>query len=197
MEICAVDTIHIELTTDQSIVNTGMQMLEAVRHLCQHLMPTTKLLRMSLIDAAEPVVIGQSESQVVVVRNERTGTVLFALHGGHAVLGMADHDALQLISDCIREERFEEKTRSYRVTGSARRQPPANTPSTKPILTTRQMDVLGQLMVGKTDHKISEHLGMSHWAVRYHLKQIYAKLGVKRRGEAIRWALEDGWCREK
>jgi len=52
-----VDAIHIELTTDHSIANTGMQMLEAARHLCEHLAPTTGILEISLADAPEPTVI--------------------------------------------------------------------------------------------------------------------------------------------
>lgn len=119
-----------------------------------------KHVHISLTDTAELELSGQRESQVVVVRNGCTGTVLFALQGDPAVLGLADHDALQLISECIREERFKEQRRSYRVKGSARRQPPANTQVRNSLLTSRQIDVLGQLVAGKTDHEISEHRGL-------------------------------------
>jgi DNA-binding CsgD family transcriptional regulator len=41
---------------------------------------------------------------------------------------------------------------------------------------------------------IAENLGISHRAVRYHLKQIYAELDVSQRSEAIVWAVRAGWA---
>ena len=60
-------------------------------------------------------------------------------------------------------------------------------------MTAREVQVLQQLVTGKTNRAIGQHLGMSEWTVRYYLKTIYQKLGVNRRSEAIVRVVEAGW----
>ena len=54
----------------------------------------------------------------------------------------------------------------------------------------REMDVLAELIPGRRNKEIATRLGISDDGVRFHLKNIYRKLGVNKRAEAIRRARE-------
>ncbi len=60
------------------------------------------------------------------------------------------------------------------------------------LLTDREGEVLKLVAIGKTDPVIAQRLDISERTVRYHLHNIYRKLGVNRRCEAIVWALREG-----
>jgi len=55
-------------------------------------------------------------------------------------------------------------------------------------LTERQMEVLRLLARGKSNVEIGRELGISERGVRYHLSNIYSKLGVSSRAGAMSWA---------
>ncbi|MFC3051960.1 helix-turn-helix transcriptional regulator [Kordiimonas pumila] len=54
-----------------------------------------------------------------------------------------------------------------------------------PLFSPREVDVLKHLVQGKQDKVIARELGVTEHAVRYHLKNIYAKAQVSNRYEAI------------
>lgn len=62
----------------------------------------------------------------------------------------------------------------------------------QPLFTPREMMVMQCLAAGHTDQDISNHLQISGRTVRYHLQNIYAKLGVDRRGQAIAHIVREG-----
>jgi len=62
----------------------------------------------------------------------------------------------------------------------------------KSILTEREQDVLGYMAKGYTYRETAELLGMSYHTVTSHVKNIYRKLEVKSRGEAIYEAVQLG-----
>jgi DNA-binding NarL/FixJ family response regulator len=74
--------------------------------------------------------------------------------------------------------------------------PPVDTPSPDPIaalgLTTREVEVLRLLAGGRSNKQIGEALFISPDTVRRHLTNIYTKLGVTSRGEAIDFAHRHG-----
>jgi DNA-binding NarL/FixJ family response regulator len=59
-------------------------------------------------------------------------------------------------------------------------------------LTEREAEVLRLLARGWTNNLMAEELSLSERTVRFHLRNIYDKLGVNTRGEAIAWALKEG-----
>ncbi len=59
-------------------------------------------------------------------------------------------------------------------------------------LTERETDVLEQLARGHTYREVGRRCGISHNTVAFHVKQIYDKLQVNSRGEAIYRAVNDG-----
>ena len=62
--------------------------------------------------------------------------------------------------------------------------------SEEPELSARETEVLQLLSEGHSNQEISERLGISERTVRFHLRNIYDKLGLKR-GKAIVWAVRN------
>jgi two-component system NarL family response regulator len=60
------------------------------------------------------------------------------------------------------------------------------------LLTARELDVLRLLVEGSRNKEISAQLHISHGTVRFHVDNIFQKLGVSSRTEAVRLALSDG-----
>lgn len=60
-------------------------------------------------------------------------------------------------------------------------------------LTPREREVLGLVIEGATNGEISERLFISINTVTRHLTHIYAKMGVKSRAQAVRFAIERGF----
>jgi DNA-binding CsgD family transcriptional regulator len=57
-------------------------------------------------------------------------------------------------------------------------------------LTLREVEIIRLLAAGLTNRQIAERLGLSVRTVDAHLRSIYAKLGVKSRSAATRYAVE-------
>ena len=59
------------------------------------------------------------------------------------------------------------------------------------VLTPRERQIL-QRLAGRRDKQIAAELGLSAYGVRYHLRNLFAKLGARSRAEALRRARELG-----
>jgi DNA-binding CsgD family transcriptional regulator len=57
-------------------------------------------------------------------------------------------------------------------------------------LTLREVEILRLVTSGGTNRQLAEELGVSTRTVDAHLRSIYAKLGVKSRSAATRYAVE-------
>lgn len=64
---------------------------------------------------------------------------------------------------------------------------PARTERTSPY-TTRELEVLERLERGLSDKRIARHLGLTEHGVRYHLKNIFRKIGASNRMDAAQRA---------
>ncbi len=62
----------------------------------------------------------------------------------------------------------------------------------EPLLTEREQTVLSAVAAGKTTSAISGELWVSEHTVKFHLTNIYRKIGVSNRAGAVRYALEHG-----
>lgn len=65
-------------------------------------------------------------------------------------------------------------------------------PLTLQAFTPREHEIMAHLADGLPDKLIARAVGLSAHGVRYHLKRVYAKLGVKNRTEAVARAREHG-----
>ena len=61
-----------------------------------------------------------------------------------------------------------------------------------PALTDRERSILAAVASGKTTSAISADLWISEHTIKFHLTNIYRKLGVANRAGAVRYALEHG-----
>lgn len=59
-------------------------------------------------------------------------------------------------------------------------------------LTQREQEVLRLLARGGTNQKIAEELCVAEITVRFHLRNIYNKIDVGTRAQAVRWAMQHG-----
>jgi DNA-binding NarL/FixJ family response regulator len=62
-------------------------------------------------------------------------------------------------------------------------------------LTPRDVEILGLLVLGRTNREIGEHVCLGPGTVRNHLSRIFRKLGVRSRTEAAVRAVELGMVR--
>ena len=59
-------------------------------------------------------------------------------------------------------------------------------------LSARETEILRQVADGRATREIARELWLSQQTVKYHLTNVYRKLGVKGRTEAVRYAFEHG-----
>jgi DNA-binding NarL/FixJ family response regulator len=62
----------------------------------------------------------------------------------------------------------------------------------EPSLTNREQQILAAVAHGSTTAEISRELWVSEHTVKFHLTNIYRKLGVANRSGAVRYAFEHG-----
>ncbi len=65
-------------------------------------------------------------------------------------------------------------------------------PAERPALTERERSILSAVATGLTTAAISRDLWISEHTIKFHLTNIYRKLGVVNRAGAVRYALEHG-----
>jgi|tagenome__1003787_1003787.scaffolds.fasta_scaffold20971045_2 DNA-binding NarL/FixJ family response regulator len=58
----------------------------------------------------------------------------------------------------------------------------------RPLLTRRELEILRLVAEGRTNRDVAELLWVSDQTVKFHLANVYRKLGVKTRAEAVEWA---------
>ena len=63
-------------------------------------------------------------------------------------------------------------------------------------LSERELTVLAALTRGLSNRQIGEELWVSEQTVKFHLRNVYRKINVKKRAEAVRWAYSHGVGRE-
>ena len=78
----------------------------------------------------------------------------------------------------------------YRISGKRARELAANVSSAD--LKPSEMEILALIVEGHDNGTIAAKLGLRKEAVKYHLKGIFSKLGVTKRGAAARQAIERG-----
>jgi len=56
-------------------------------------------------------------------------------------------------------------------------------------LTKREVEILNMIGIGKSNKEIAEELSISYWTVKNHVNNLFAKLGIHTRAEAIHLAI--------
>ena len=66
-------------------------------------------------------------------------------------------------------------------------------PHGKPELSPRETEVLGLICRGMSNLEIADHLFVSVNSVKTYVRQVYQKIDVNRRAQAVAWGLEHGY----
>lgn len=61
-----------------------------------------------------------------------------------------------------------------------------------PLLTPRELEILGLAAEGRSNADVARQLWVTEQTVKFHLSNVYKKLGVSNRTEASRWAQQHG-----
>jgi two-component system, NarL family, response regulator LiaR len=192
------DAIRAMIAHDHPMVSAGTLILETARHLCADLAPDMLFIEMIIADEmilplterGEPAL---ARPQVFVLRGSHTGTYVFGLLSNGSDSVPTEQGALHLIAETLQAG-----LHSQADVPSGRRlaQPYAQQLepglALPPDLTVRELEVLRLLTAGKTNQAMSQQLGITERTIEYHLSNIYKKLRVRRRSEAIAWASRAG-----
>ena len=161
-----------ELRPDVLVVDVVMPAMNGVE--------ATRLLRESHPDLRILALSAYDENECVfgILKAGATGYVL-------------KEEALDTIVEAIRAASRGEHWLSKRVQEKVVRK--AVGEEEKVSFTERELDVLRLLAKGWSNARIAQELAISKRTVRYHLRNIYSKVGVNTRGEAIVWAVREGF----
>jgi LuxR family maltose regulon positive regulatory protein len=145
-------------------------------------------LRMNVLAAQAADVLGDRARAAAIVGEicgeaHRTGYVRAVLRDGAGLLPLLDDAGRNLPGESLRQTARDLKEL---LTGHA------SAASRAPVFSARELDVLQQLNQGLQDKVIARRLGVTEHAVRFHLKNIYAKTRARGRLEAVVRARELG-----
>ena len=83
-------------------------------------------------------------------------------------------------------------TRSLYLSGARRSRAVSSVEADTAGLTQREREILGLVAEGGTNGDIAKNLWVTEQTVKFHLANIFRKLGVRNRTQASRWAHENG-----
>lgn len=128
---------------------------------------------------------GFPNSKVVVVSaSESRSDILAALDAGvrgYLPKSMASHEIAAALISIVRGQIFVPAALVKRGPHA----PPGRPPQPSARLTSRQEEVLQELLKGKSSKEIARQLGIAEGTVKIHLAAIYRAFGVRGRAEAI------------
>lgn len=116
-------------------------------------------------------------------QNEAVSQMLEAGADGYILKNTALKEVLEAINSVYEGKKFYD--RNITVTNSSK-----VSTSSKGLLTKRQTEILNLIAQGKTSREISEHLFIGIHTVDTHRKNMARILGLKGKGELLRYAME-------
>ncbi|WP_432467627.1 response regulator transcription factor [Agarivorans sp. Z349TD_8] len=131
----------------------------------------------------DPIVHPDYGKRLVISGRQGKESSMFLLSFGERQPSSDEINALYLLSphlNMVRQSICENKAREA-----------ASKPS---LMTQREQELLPWLKMGKSNWEISRLLNISERTVKYHLQNIYKKLGTHNRTHAVAKAIEQGWC---
>jgi NarL family two-component system response regulator LiaR len=161
------------------IVMSGMSGIEATRRLKQHL-PAVQVIGLTASDEDE--------------------TILKMLQAGacsYLVKSITSQEVVQAIRAAYNQEPWVPKSIQRRLPALFGHPRPLHnsyrTAYPQPRLTQRERDVVQTLMQGFSNKEIARCLVISERTVQTHLSNIFTKMNVNSRTEAVLTAMRDGW----
>ncbi len=138
----------------------------------------TVLLKRALAEAQ--ILIYSSESAV-----ESVSRAFQAGASGYILKRRGHGEIIQAVSDLVRGGAPMTREIARKLVQSLWRKDSCNDSNSLEILTPREEEILVWLASGMVNKEIGDQLSISYDTVRAHLKNVYAKLGVRSRTEAV------------
>ncbi|HIB48550.1 MAG TPA: response regulator transcription factor [Flavobacteriaceae bacterium] len=203
IKICIVEDDALILKSLQQVLNNaeGFQVTgtffsaEAALEILKDHCPDVLLLDIDLpgisgIEAISKLKHLQPELNIVMLTvHEESELVFSALRNGavgYLVKGSSSKFLLQGIQDVYEGGAPMSPSIARQVIASF-------TPQTEHVLSDRELEVLEKLSSGTNNRQIAEDLFVSTNTVKAHIKNIYKKLHVNSRAEAVSKAIKKGW----
>jgi DNA-binding NarL/FixJ family response regulator len=200
------------LADDHPIIRSGIRMLleqapdilvvgetdrgNDVTNLVQRLHPDVLLLDMEMpgksgVDVAHELQNSGAPVRILVLSAYDDDEYIASLISTGAAGYLTKEEALNTIVDAVRgvargEDGWFSRRAAAQIAALARKE------QSRPgiDLTEREQEVIMMLAEGWTNQRMAHELSVSERTVRFHLSNIYDKLGVSSRAEAIAWALK-------
>src|SRR5918998_18250 len=189
-ELEAEETIRVAIADDQRLFANGLARIIDVQHdmevvgeahtgeeavsLCLEVEPDVVLMDLSM-----PVMDGVSATRKILSLLPRTRVVILTVHtdDAHVFHGIKAGAQGYILKDCTPED----LTRAIRSEAEI-----------APRLTERELEVIRALARGKSNKEIAHALGISEKTVRNHASNIYKKLHIFDRTQAVIYAIRRG-----
>lgn len=191
----------LESEPDITVVAEAVDGEQAVAMVAKHL-PDVAVLDIQMpqvggVEATRRIKAEHPEVRVLILSAYDDDPYVFALLQAGAsgyVLKTADSaELVQAVRAVYRGESALDPIVTQRVVQQLASGRPLGTPTTVEALTEREIEVLRLVAHGLTNKAIGQSLGISDRTVQGHLANIYGKLNVGSRTEAVTEALKQGW----
>jgi serine/threonine protein kinase/DNA-binding CsgD family transcriptional regulator len=191
LETLGLETALESLSNQQRRIS-GVNITLSIQRMRERLQPQLELTLFRTAQDAIERAIQQGNASQVVMQLERSETAIHFL--------VADN-GIQPTGDILRSVRQRITSLGGSITQQASRYGGLDITVTFPIetpidLTERELEVIQLLAEGLTNKEIAAMLGVRPRTVKFHLDNIYSKLGVTTRTEAAIYALRHGWIRK-
>lgn len=152
---------------------------------------------MSGVEAARQIKAQAPDVQVLVLTAYDDDPYIFAMlqagASGYVLKNASSEELVRAVRAVARGESALDPTVTAKVMSQLAGGRPPGAQAVVEGLTQRELDVLRLAAKGQTNRAIGRELGISDRTVQGHLANIFGKLGVSTRTEAVLLALKQGW----